>query len=204
MISAKQLKQFARQQRRNLTPSEAAFRDKLENASIGYKNHPIVGFYIPDFVIHTRLLIVEIDGGYHMELNQVEYDARKDAFMKKAGFHIVRIRNEDVETWPLSNLDKYPLRPESDFRTLLGRANAIKGNAMSKKGTKTGKTKKSKPSDASKNQKRALKEILKLETQLCFCLDDYKIKGEEDPCCQAHEWAREIRRVMRENHVRIR
>jgi len=197
MITAKQLVKFAKQQRRNLTPSEAAFRSKLNAAGIAYKNHPVVGFYIPDFVIPSRVLIVEIDGGYHMVEDQVKYDARKDAFMEEVGFQTVRIRNEDVKNWPMSRLKQYPLCKASKYKTLVDWAGVIKTKSIHTKP----KTKRLKltPKDKLRN---TIKDILKLEKQLCVCLDTHD--GDEDPCCQAHEWAREIQALIKHHHARLR
>ncbi len=201
MITLKQLRQFAQQQRRNLTPSEAAFQKKLDAAKIEYKNHPIVGFYIPDFVIPSRLLVVEIDGGYHMELDQVAYDQRKDAFLEGIGFRVLRIKNGRVAKWPLLQLEKYPLRPFAEFQTAWNKGNEIRGNKKNKVHKKI--TKRQKTAKKNKAMINTLTDILDLEKQLCCCLDAYRLRGDEDPACQSHEWAREIRVLMKIHRVRV-
>ena len=201
MITLKQLRQFAQQQRKKLTPSEAVFQKRLDAAKIEHKNHPIVGFYIPDFIIQSRLLVVEIDGGYHMELDQVAYDQRKDAFMEGIGFRVVRIKNSQVAKWPLSRLKDYPVRPFAEFQAAWNKANEIRGNKKNKVHKR--KTKRQKSIEKNKKLMNTLADILDLEKQLCCCLDAYKGRGDEDPACQAHEWAREIRVLMAIHRVSL-
>src|SRR5574341_778952 len=62
----------------------------------GYKfrrQHPS-GNYIVDFVCLEKRLIIEVDGGQHAE--HVEYDAKRDAWLREQGFSILRFWNNDV------------------------------------------------------------------------------------------------------------
>ena len=130
MLTARELKKNARHQKHHLTPSEAIFKKKLETAGIVFKNHPVVGFFIPDFLIPDKVLAIEIDGGYHDHPEQHHYDRRRDRFLEEAGLTILRIRNEEAAAWSLGFLDIFPSKGEAAFRSMLGKANALKGQAI--------------------------------------------------------------------------
>ncbi len=59
------------------------------------RQHPICG-YIPDFVSLRNLLIIEVDGGYHLEGEQPEKDAERSQWLNEAGFEVLRFTNEEV------------------------------------------------------------------------------------------------------------
>ena len=46
-----------------------------------------------DFYCHRLKLIIEVDGGIHND--QIEYDNRREAWLKKQGYNIMRVMNED-------------------------------------------------------------------------------------------------------------
>jgi Protein of unknown function (DUF559) len=52
------------------------------------------GPYVCDFICLEAKLIVELDGSQHVE--QMNYDARRDDFMRSYGYRIVRFWNGDV------------------------------------------------------------------------------------------------------------
>ena len=92
----------ARQLRRNQTDAEKRLWQLLRNRQLsGYKfrrQHPI-GPYIADFVCLESMVIVELDGGQHMD--QQAYDERRSAYLSRHGFCVVRFWNNDV----LKNLE---------------------------------------------------------------------------------------------------
>jgi very-short-patch-repair endonuclease len=59
-----------------------------------FKRQKPIGSYIVDFVCVERMLIVEIDGGQHSE--QVEYDQRRDAWLRSQGYIVLRFWNNEV------------------------------------------------------------------------------------------------------------
>ncbi|MDQ8005684.1 MAG: leucine--tRNA ligase [Pedobacter sp.] len=94
------LKTNARVNRGNQTDAEDALWQELRNSKTGHKvrrQHPI-GTYIADFICLNKRLIIEVDGGYHLE-NQENDKARTDA-LNQLGFEVIRFTNEEV----LSNL----------------------------------------------------------------------------------------------------
>jgi very-short-patch-repair endonuclease len=59
------------------------------------RQHPI-GPYIADFACVTARLVVEVDGATHAEDSEIRRDARRTTFMESRGWHVLRVRNEDI------------------------------------------------------------------------------------------------------------
>ncbi|MNG53407.1 hypothetical protein D3C81_963910 [compost metagenome] len=53
-----------------------------------------IGPYFVDFVCWQRKLVIELDGGQHME--QVSYDTRRSHFLVSRGFTVLRFWNDEV------------------------------------------------------------------------------------------------------------
>ena len=64
------------------------------------RQHPI-GPYIVDFVCLEARLVLEVDGGGHVEPDQAEYDKMRDEYLKAREFRVRRYFNNDV----LKNLE---------------------------------------------------------------------------------------------------
>jgi very-short-patch-repair endonuclease len=54
---------------------------------------PVLGFIV-DFIAPSARLVVEIDGGYHVE--RVQADAKRDAKLRRAGYRVLRLQAELV------------------------------------------------------------------------------------------------------------
>jgi len=52
-----------------------------------------IGRYFADFACHHGHLVVEVDGETH---TNVSYDAKRDEFVRGAGYHVLRVSNRDV------------------------------------------------------------------------------------------------------------
>lgn len=61
-----------------------------------YNGKQIVKFYIADFCDVKNRIIFEIDGGYHFDEWQRELDSIRDRTLRKQGYRVYRISNEDV------------------------------------------------------------------------------------------------------------
>lgn len=93
------LKEFARQNRRQMTPSEEALWEALRKYLDGWKfrrQHPI-GDYIADFVCLREKLVVEVDGEYHNAEEQQHDDAIRTHYLQQMGFHVIRFDNQEVD-----------------------------------------------------------------------------------------------------------
>ncbi len=89
----------ARELRRNLTEAERKLWGRLRLRQIeGLKfrrQHPL-GHYVVDFICLEKRMIIELDGGQHLE--QVEYDSRRTQWLEAQGFCLLRFWNHDVLT----------------------------------------------------------------------------------------------------------
>lgn len=90
--------------RRSLTPSEHKAKCSLIGGE-AFEMQVVFGYYILDFVIPSKLLVVEIDGTSHNK--QREYDQRRDAFCEKYGLSVLRILNNAANTAGM-RASKYP------------------------------------------------------------------------------------------------
>ena len=106
--------------RRNQTDPERLLWSRIRHRQLGgfkFRRQHQVGLYICDFASVDGRIIVELDGGQHAE--RTAYDHRRDAFLRSAGFRVIRFWNADV----LGHLDTVVetifealQRPEMDGR----------------------------------------------------------------------------------------
>ncbi len=59
-----------------------------------FKRQKPMGRYIVDFVCLEQRLVIEIDGGQHAE--QLDYDRRRDVWLRSQGFTVLRFWNNEV------------------------------------------------------------------------------------------------------------
>src|SRR5947208_10482778 len=99
-ISTKQ-RVRARSLRANSTDAERiiwrALRAHRMNGASFRRQTPI-GPYIVDFVCHSAKLVIEIDGGQHFQAEHRERDVRRDRFLTRKGYRILRFNNHEVMT----------------------------------------------------------------------------------------------------------
>lgn len=92
-----QLLAHAKRMRHTPTESEAAlWRDLRAGRLAGhkFKRQQPIGIYIVDFVCFARKLVVEADGGQHVDLRS--RDELRTAWLRSQGFHVLRFWNDDV------------------------------------------------------------------------------------------------------------
>jgi very-short-patch-repair endonuclease len=92
---------FARELRANQTDAERQLwmrlRDRrMDNAK--FRRQYSIGPYIVDFCSIERRLVIELDGGQHVDRPA---DRQRDAYIDKQGFRVVRFWNNEV----LTNMD---------------------------------------------------------------------------------------------------
>lgn len=91
--------QKASQLRENPTDAEMALWNKLKDSKkIGVKfrrQHPI-DIFIVDFYCHSLKLVIEIDGGYHLNPSQKEYDLGREGELRNLGIRTIRFSNEAI------------------------------------------------------------------------------------------------------------
>jgi very-short-patch-repair endonuclease len=91
------LSRYARRLRRSQTGVERLLWSKLRSRQLhGVKfrrQHPVAG-YIVDFCCPERLLVIELDGGRHMEHQTA--DIKRDADLERQNYHVLRFWNNEV------------------------------------------------------------------------------------------------------------
>jgi BirA family biotin operon repressor/biotin-[acetyl-CoA-carboxylase] ligase len=87
----------ARALRREATPAERALWEHLSRRQLGAKfsRQMPVGPWFADFLCRELQLVVEIDGFSHDIAP--ERDGRRDAWMAREGFIVLRFTNADVQ-----------------------------------------------------------------------------------------------------------
>ena len=93
----KLLKERSRELRKNLTEADQKLWHKLRNKQINahkFRRQFILGNYIVDFICLDKRLIIELDGGQHMD--NVDYDSKRDEWLKKQNFIVLRFWNNQV------------------------------------------------------------------------------------------------------------
>ena len=103
----KKIVDITRELRRQQTPQEKAFWEKLRNRRLsGFKflrQHPIVYdyrgytplFFVADFYCDQHKLVIEVDGKVHDF--QKDYDANRDSILKELGLQVLRIKNDELK-----------------------------------------------------------------------------------------------------------
>ena len=92
------LKENAKANRKNPTEAESAMWDILKGNNIGYhfRRQHIILDYIVDFICLDKGLIIELDGGYHNDPRQKEYDEARTAHLHRLGYTELRFKNEEL------------------------------------------------------------------------------------------------------------
>lgn len=81
------------------TEAESIMWDILKNKSIDghkFRRQHIIKDYIVDFVCLHKKLVVEIDGQYHLEGQQIVKDKSRSEDLNKSGYTVIRFTNEEV------------------------------------------------------------------------------------------------------------
>ena len=82
--------------REELTPAERRLWSRVRNDQLGvtFRRQHAVGNYIPDFSSPKAKLIIELDGGQHLE--QEEYDKERTQYFESQGYKVIRFWNNQV------------------------------------------------------------------------------------------------------------
>lgn len=99
-----------------MTHAEKVFWEHVRRRrfdKLRFRRQQIIDGFIVDFYCPKLKLIIEIDGEIHA--HQKEYDAMREAVLKRRGLKIIRLKNEDVLSDPEAVLEKVlgfnPSRP---------------------------------------------------------------------------------------------
>jgi TatD family hydrolase len=95
-FSIKELMMKAKEMRSDPTLAEARMWSVLkgDNMGVHFRQQHIIDRFIVDFVCLTKKLIIEIDGGVH--INQQERDRERSEILELLGFKVLRFSNDQV------------------------------------------------------------------------------------------------------------
>jgi very-short-patch-repair endonuclease len=91
------MKALARELRQQATDAERLLWKHLRAhrmADYKFRRQVVIEPYIVDFVCLEAMLIVEADGGQHLE--QVEDDLKRSEFFESLGYKVVRFWNHEI------------------------------------------------------------------------------------------------------------
>jgi type I restriction enzyme, R subunit len=97
------LTNIARGMRKNETSSEQILWCHLKNRKLKglkFRRQHQIGPFIVDFYCHKDKLIIELDGSVHQNKKQIEYDCRREDYLRLEGFQILRITNCQLKDKP--------------------------------------------------------------------------------------------------------
>jgi len=84
--------------RNNLTETEVIIWAHIKNKKLGYKfrRQSSIDRYIVDFYCPKKKLVLEIDGGQHLEDKSILHDNKRTEYLNSLGIKVLRIYNNDV------------------------------------------------------------------------------------------------------------
>lgn len=107
-ISLEEIERRVNWLKSNPTESEVIFKHRLIKKKINFHfQYPIdtpTSWFIADFYIKSINTIIEIDGSIHNLKERQEYDKNRDLFLRKKGYKVVHVKNEDVKTFDIDSL----------------------------------------------------------------------------------------------------
>lgn len=97
------LRENALRMRNNPTETEQLLWQVLRGNRLGvkFRRQHIIGDYIADFACVSAGIVIEIDGGYHNNVEIKQEDEIRTNFLNERGFKVIRFSNEQV----FNNLD---------------------------------------------------------------------------------------------------
>jgi very-short-patch-repair endonuclease len=96
---AQYLKDYARRMRNNPTKSEAELWRHLKGdqlLGVDFHRQKPIGKYIADFYSHDVLLVIEVDGASHNDIETKLKDVKKTEYIERIGITVLRFTDEEV------------------------------------------------------------------------------------------------------------
>ena len=90
---------LSRALRRKETDAERLLWSHLRSnqlRGVKFRRQQTVGSYIVDFVSFDKMLIIEVDGGQHNELDTRVKDEYRMEYLRDKGYRILRFWNNDI------------------------------------------------------------------------------------------------------------
>ena len=94
----KLLREFAKKNKQYPTEAEKMLWEYIRSEQLWFKfnRQHIVGDYIVDFICLEKCLVIEVDGGYHSEYEQIQRDECRTEHLEDMGLKVIRFSNEEV------------------------------------------------------------------------------------------------------------
>ena len=102
-MDLQKIKQRRKELRRNLTHAEATLWTLLKGKKLNgrkFRRQHSFGYYIVDFYCHSEKLVIELDGEIHNHPDIIDYDYKRDNYLKSLGLKVFRIENKFVFDHP--------------------------------------------------------------------------------------------------------
>lgn len=93
------LKPFSRNLRKNQTYAEQLLWQKLRNrqlSDVKFRRQQAIGSYIVDFISYEKMVVIELDGGQHNEIQAKRQDAIRTKWLETQGYRIIRFWDNEV------------------------------------------------------------------------------------------------------------
>lgn len=94
----KKLKVLGREKRKNQTEAENILWQELRNKKTGFKirRQHAIDVFIADFICIEKKVVIEVDGEYHNDPEQQNYDEQRTFVLNEMGFRVIRFFNNEV------------------------------------------------------------------------------------------------------------
>jgi very-short-patch-repair endonuclease len=99
MVSTAIRRAAAKRLRANTTPHERALWRALKELPVTgthFRRQAPIGPYIVDFFCPAKRLIIELDGGHHNEDEAARRDQRRQLWLEKEGYRVIRFWNSEI------------------------------------------------------------------------------------------------------------
>ena len=84
--------------RKNMTDEEKhLWYDFLKKLPFTVNRQKNIGNYIVDFYIHSKGIVIELDGSQHLSEEYEISDKKRDAELNKLGLRVIRYTNDDIK-----------------------------------------------------------------------------------------------------------
>jgi very-short-patch-repair endonuclease len=98
-LNNKNLLNFAKNNRRSLTPAETKLWNILRDSKLEgckFRRQETISNYIVDFICYEKSLIIEIDGGQHNKKTNELFDKERTGYLNNQGFKVLRFWNNEI------------------------------------------------------------------------------------------------------------
>jgi len=94
------LTKYAKKLRQDSTDAENKlwyFLKAKQLNGLKFRRQQPIGKYIVDFVCFSKKIVIELDGGQHDEIQNLEKDQLRDQWLNSQGYKVLRFWNHDVQ-----------------------------------------------------------------------------------------------------------